>query len=63
MLVQPFFPDGHAINTFFLPRIYAALIPAAAAVVLVALVGLFAGFVLLTEAKAKSPDQSKVKGE
>lgn len=60
--MQPFFPNDHAINAFFLPRIYAALIPAAAAVVLVALVGLFAGFVLLTEAKVKTAD-NKVKDE
>ncbi|CAI6005014.1 unnamed protein product [Closterium sp. NIES-64] len=54
--LQPFLPDGHFINALFLPRIYAVLIPAAAAVLMLGFVLIFFAAVLMGQktGKAKS---------
>ncbi|CAI5501751.1 unnamed protein product [Closterium sp. Naga37s-1] len=56
VLVTPFLPDGHFINALFLPRIYAVLIPAAAAVLMLGFVLIFFAAVLMGQktGKAKS---------
>ncbi|GJP42657.1 hypothetical protein CLOM_g2196 [Closterium sp. NIES-68] len=54
VLVTPFLPDGHFINALFLPRIYAVLIPAAAAVLMLGFVLVFFAVVLLGQKSKKA---------
>lgn len=54
VLLTPFAPDDHVINSFFPPRYYAVLLPALAGVTVVAVVLIFVGFVMLTTKKPRA---------
>ncbi|XP_071947338.1 dolichol phosphate-mannose biosynthesis regulatory protein-like isoform X2 [Antedon mediterranea] len=53
ILLLPFVESSHIIQTFFLPREYAIIIPVIAGVIVLLLLSLFATYILLRKKKKK----------
>jgi len=56
VVLLPFVDKGHAIQRFFLPRMYAVVIPIIAGLVLLGIIGIFVAVVML---KSKKPVPKK----